>query len=259
MNTSFGPRINNSQWDFHDGIDLPAPCGTPVYAMRDGVICKAGPAGNGYKSRHIIIKVNDPTDGEMYLVYLHLKSINSFIKACEPVKQGQILGTVGMDDATYPHLHFEFRKGSPKQKYSVHPLGYLPYTDTANFTAPVLDSFYQLNGLMAVLLRFGANSKLEGDLKRIEVDLKSSNTLLETRVVDFNDKETINEGNGDKYLYKNDIGVEGYQSSNMVARKRTKLKYGIRVRNLPSNCDTLIARVIDVGGNVSTSALITVP
>jgi murein DD-endopeptidase MepM/ murein hydrolase activator NlpD len=25
MNTSFGPRIDADRWDFHDGIDLPAP------------------------------------------------------------------------------------------------------------------------------------------------------------------------------------------------------------------------------------------
>ena len=25
MNTSFGPRINENKWDFHDGVDLPAP------------------------------------------------------------------------------------------------------------------------------------------------------------------------------------------------------------------------------------------
>lgn len=28
MNTSFGPRINYSMWDMHDGIDLPAAVGT---------------------------------------------------------------------------------------------------------------------------------------------------------------------------------------------------------------------------------------
>ena len=30
MNTSFGPRIDGNKWDFHDGIDLPAPIGTKV-------------------------------------------------------------------------------------------------------------------------------------------------------------------------------------------------------------------------------------
>jgi hypothetical protein len=24
VNTSFAPRINRNEWDFHDGIDLPA-------------------------------------------------------------------------------------------------------------------------------------------------------------------------------------------------------------------------------------------
>jgi hypothetical protein len=45
-------------------------------------------------------------------------------------------GTVGEDDATYPHLHFEIRKGSAREEDSVHPLGYLHYEDTSNFSAP---------------------------------------------------------------------------------------------------------------------------
>ncbi len=45
----------------------------------------------------------------------------------------------------------------------------------------------------------------------------------------------------------------------MVKDGRTDLQYGILVRNIPNECDTLIARVIDVGGNTVTSAPIPVP
>jgi murein DD-endopeptidase MepM/ murein hydrolase activator NlpD len=34
MNTSFGPRIDQDRWDFHDRIDLPAAKGTPIHAMQ---------------------------------------------------------------------------------------------------------------------------------------------------------------------------------------------------------------------------------
>ena len=261
MNTSFGPRINFSKWDFHDGIDLPAPIGTNAYAMRAGTVHRAGDAGtNGYSSRHVVLQVTDPTDRlTYYLVYLHLNSIA--VTTGANVTQGQLVGTVGNDDATYSHLHIEFRKGTAFQAGRVHPLRYLPYpnTNTANFTAPVLDRFNRMGTLMAARLLFEARSKLEGDLLRVEVDLKSGSTLLATRVVDFNDATTISGGNSDLLAYVNNIAVEGYQTSNMVVDGRNNLKYGILVRNLPSNCDTLVARVIDVGGKLSTSANIAVP
>jgi hypothetical protein len=262
MNTSFGPRINRNKWDFHDGIDLPAPIGTKVHAMRGGKVHRAGPGNpgpGGFSSRHVVLEVQDPSDGPMFLVYVHLHSIAEGITVGARVAQGQLLGTVGEDDATYPHLHIEFRKGKATEKSSVHPLGYLPYTDTANFSAPVLDRFNRLDTTMAARLLFEASSKLEGDLQRVEVDLMNGDTVIEPRFVDFNDKSTINEGNDDNKLFKNGIGVEGYQKSDMVKDGRTDLQYGILVRNIPNECDTLIARVIDVGGNTVTSAPIPVP
>ena len=51
MNTSFGPRINRNKWDFHDGIDLPAPIGTKVYAMRGGRVHRVGPGNPGPDGR----------------------------------------------------------------------------------------------------------------------------------------------------------------------------------------------------------------
>jgi Peptidase family M23 len=260
MNTSFGPRINRDKWDFHDGIDLPAPIGTKVFAMRAGIVDRAGPGdpdekSKRFSSRHVVLKVDDPGGEVMYLVYLHLHSIAEEITVGASVAQGQLLGTVGEDDATYPHVHFEFRKGSPAEESSVHPLGYLPYTATPNFTAPILDRFSRLDSLPTARLLFTASNKLEGDLQRVEVDLKSGATLLETRFVDFNDKTTIKEGNSDENIYTKNIGVEGYQKSDMAKQGRTDLNYGILVPNIPRNCNTLVARVKNTRGNVEATSL----
>ena len=93
----------------------------------------------------------------------------------------------------------------------------------------------------------------------MEVDLRRGTRVLTTRVVDFDDKRTIVEGKGDAFRYVNDIGVEGYQKSNMVEHDRADLAYGVLVRSIPNQCDGLLARTIDVGGNVATSELIAVP
>lgn len=269
MNTSFGPRINTNKWDFHDGIDLPAPIGTPVYAMRGGKVYFAGepgdPGAGRYDSRHVILEVDDPNDGVMYLAHLHLDRIDGAVTAGANVVQGQEIGTVGDHMASYAHLHIEFLRGTPdtEAQTSRHPLRYLPYSNTANFTAPVADRFTQFGPRMAARLLFGACNKSEGDLVKIEVDLLNGAQVLAMRFIDFHDETTINKkrGNSDKKIYKGDIGVEGYQKSHMnnPKRPRADLRYGIVVRNLPEECDTLIARVFDVGGTMVTSAPIPVP
>jgi murein DD-endopeptidase MepM/ murein hydrolase activator NlpD len=261
MNTSFGPRSNYRQWDFHDGIDLPAPKGTPVYAARGGQVFYADVGGkDGFSSRHVVLQVDDPTDGanDLYLVYLHLDSF--CVKKGDTVIQGQQIGTVGADDATYSHLHFETRKGARFEINSVHPLIYLPYTDTPNFTVPQLNRANRLGDFTAVRLLFDAPDRNEGDLLAVKVKLlKSDGTIIETREVNFNDKLTINEGNNDDFTYVNDIGVEGYQSSNMVEDGRSDLKYGILVRNIPGDCTMLDASVKDLAGHEVMTTGIPVP
>jgi len=91
MNTSFGPRIRNDRWHFHEGIDLPASKGTKVYAMHPGQIYLAGPRDDKFNSRHVVIKVKpDATNTRsLYIVYLHLDKISKNIRPCIKVKRGQ--------------------------------------------------------------------------------------------------------------------------------------------------------------------------
>ncbi len=89
--------------------------------------------------------------------------------------QGDVIGAVGQEDATYPHLHFEFRKGGPQERRSVHPLHYLPYLNTANFRQLRLDrcNFYRDDDgeKRIVRLGFAVRNRREGDLQAVHVEL----------------------------------------------------------------------------------------
>jgi murein DD-endopeptidase MepM/ murein hydrolase activator NlpD len=89
-----------------------------------------------------------------------------------------VIGAVGQEDATYPHLHFEFRKGEPKEENSVHPLHYLHYPNTANFTQLRLDrcNFYRVGNddKRAVRLCCEALERREGDVQGVDVELSRS-------------------------------------------------------------------------------------
>jgi Peptidase family M23 len=252
MNTSFGPRIDADRWDFHDGIDLPASVGSPVHAIASGVVHRAGPADKGFGSTHIITQVVDPTDGEndLFLVYLHLDSIAEGIIVGKEVNQGALIGAVGQEDATYPHLHMEFRKGGPQQSRSVHPLHYLPYINKANFKKPRLDrtNFYSDNGgeKRAIRLFFEALDRREGDLQAVEVELRGDSGPTRSLHVNFDDRATINSAKGDEQAFKNGIAVEGYQKSNLKGDGLLDLHYGVLVEDLTPEDKFVKLSVLDV-------------
>jgi hypothetical protein len=268
MNTSFGPRIDADRWDFHDGIDLPAAVGTPVHAVARGVVHRAGPAdkrGNqGFGSTHVVIKTVDPTDGDdLFLVYLHLDSIVEGIIVGKEVNQGELIGAVGQEDAEYPHLHMEFRKGAANQDSSVHPLRYLPYINKANFKKPRLDrtNFYSDNGAekRAIRLFFEALDRREGDLQAVEVELRGDGGAARSIHVNFDDRTTINSAKGDEQEFKNGIAVEGYQKSNLKGDGLLDLHYGVLVDDIPPDDKFVKLNVLDVKNGKLESAEFRLP
>jgi murein DD-endopeptidase MepM/ murein hydrolase activator NlpD len=87
----------------HHGVDYGAPYGSPVYAVAEGVVKKAGWMG-GY-GKVVIIKHSNGFE----TLYGHLSSI--LVKVGERVEQGRMIGRVGSTGlSTGPHLHFEVRK-----------------------------------------------------------------------------------------------------------------------------------------------------
>ncbi|TNE69630.1 peptidase M23 [bacterium] len=89
----------------HLGTDYVAPKGTPVYAVADGIIEKAGYGknnGNFVKIRHNSIFESG---------YLHFSKLAAGIKTGKRVKQGQVIGYVGDTGlASGTHLCYRFWK-----------------------------------------------------------------------------------------------------------------------------------------------------
>lgn len=104
IGTAYG--VGGAAWSsgHHTGVDFHATTGTPVKAVHDGIVVKAG--WGGAYGNEIVIK---HATG-VYTEYAHLSSIN--IKVGEKVSTGRMIGLSGATgNATGPHLHFEARTG----------------------------------------------------------------------------------------------------------------------------------------------------
>lgn len=85
----------------HDGIDLIAPAGTPVYATAPGVVTKVVRSRKG-KGNNVTIS----HEGGYITIYAHLADIE--VWRGKKVKTGTLIGNVGSTGNTYaPHLHYE--------------------------------------------------------------------------------------------------------------------------------------------------------
>ncbi len=109
LTAGFGQRMDpfSGEQSFHPGVDIADSFGTDVVATGDGLVIEAEPdAGYG---RSILV---DHGDG-ITTRYAHLSRI--FVVVGEQVKQGEIIGAIGMSGRTTgPHLHYEVRiHGTP--------------------------------------------------------------------------------------------------------------------------------------------------
>lgn len=102
----------------HRGIDLGAPVGSAIRAIRGGTVIFAGWQG-GYGQTTLI----DHGNG---VVSLYAHQSRFAVSQGARVSQGQVIGYVGMTGSTTgPHLHLETRVGgsavNPRQYLSGSP------------------------------------------------------------------------------------------------------------------------------------------
>jgi len=89
----------------HFGTDFAAPVGTPIYSTADGVVEKVGyTRGNG---NYVKIRHNATYSTQ----YLHMRNFAKGIRPGVRVRQGQVIGYVGMTGfTTGPHVCYRFWK-----------------------------------------------------------------------------------------------------------------------------------------------------
>lgn len=104
LNSSFGTRNDplNRRTGVHEGIDLGAPFGTPVYATGDGVVEFAGP----WDRYGLTVDINHGNG--VTTRYAHMSRIK--VKEGQKVSRSTVVGLLGNTGrSTGPHLHYEVR------------------------------------------------------------------------------------------------------------------------------------------------------
>jgi murein DD-endopeptidase MepM/ murein hydrolase activator NlpD len=90
----------------HSGIDISPGCGTPIYAVQDGVVTSTGSSG----TLGLFTKINHGNG--ISSGYAHQKSGTITVKAGDSVVAGQQIGEVGNTGAVACHLHFMIFNGN---------------------------------------------------------------------------------------------------------------------------------------------------
>ena len=132
ISSNYGNRCFwlNGVWtcDFHTGIDIAAPLGTPVYSTSVGVVTAITPR---YHCGGNMIFIHHWIDGRPYTsLYMHLYQVN--VKVGDVVSGNTVIGTVGGDPgvtwwdscSTGSHLHFTLLNGLVGDDYAAWSSGF---------------------------------------------------------------------------------------------------------------------------------------
>lgn len=131
----------------HNGLDIYAAVGDPLFSMFGGVITQVGyyPNTNGH-----FYRMTSEINGQNYQITMaHMDEI--YVKVGDTVEQGAIIGTSGRsgnaedpDDVPNPHVHISIKKQNPDGSW---PDGYTldKYVDPMPFLSTTFNSDFSSN------------------------------------------------------------------------------------------------------------------
>jgi murein DD-endopeptidase MepM/ murein hydrolase activator NlpD len=121
QSSPFGMRFDPffGVWQLHSGVDIAAPGGTPIHAVADGTVIRAG--WNGGYGNFTCLSHGTYHGQGLSTCYAHQSEI--LVWEGQSVRRGEAIGRVGTTGAsTGDHLHFEVRlDGNPTD-----PVPFLP-------------------------------------------------------------------------------------------------------------------------------------
>jgi murein DD-endopeptidase MepM/ murein hydrolase activator NlpD len=101
VSSGWGPRAGK----FHDGVDIEAPMGQPIHAVRAGVVTRSVTADPHGYGQYIRVREADGSTSE----YGHMR--RRLVRAGQHVATGQVIALVGAEgSSTGPHLHYRWRR-----------------------------------------------------------------------------------------------------------------------------------------------------
>ena len=198
MTSPFGPRDRDEtvgfEYDFHEGLDIRAEIGTPVHAVKAGVVDFAGDKKDGSGNKVRILH-NDATGKTQYchLSEYSVQEGDQVSEASEIALSGNTAGTQEKPNKTVtPHLHLDYFNPSGRK---IHPLHILPHsvdTGPGGGNDIYIDSIivYHSPPKVKVFLHVPGT---ELDLNRVQLQIWGPEGYFFSKYTDFDQRYNVGE------------------------------------------------------------------
>jgi murein DD-endopeptidase MepM/ murein hydrolase activator NlpD len=128
--SSYYPFGTNGRGEYlwHQGVDIQNPFGTPILAVGDGVVVRAGaddkdPFGPrvDFFGQAVLLRHHEQWNGlDVFTLYGHVSKV--LVREGQPVAAGDVIAEVGQGGvALGPHLHLEVRVGTTDYRDARNP------------------------------------------------------------------------------------------------------------------------------------------